>query len=575
MVRFNDLMQTVLAADDRAGLGAVTLWRQCVDLLAQHDRADRMPMAADQRAALLDRLSGLRSKMSETQRIATVVELGSRLRSASLVEFFAHDRPSIAAAAMARAQLPDMVWDDLLPRLTPTARGVLRGRRDIGPATRLALEAFGPSDLVLTTVRDDMVGDSDMLLTADMIPANDVQEPEVEAGTVTPLRAPLGDKDQIRNLVDRIAQFTSTRSPPQPLEPLADEPADRSAPPRDFAFETDAAGVILWIDRGPRAALIGLSLGDAALEGGSGPDGHVAGAFARRSGFQNGRFAIVGGKMAGEWRLSAAPFFDPRSGRFQGYRGQARRPFLHEVAVQPAPPRDGLSGLSADSLRQLVHELRTPLNAILGFAEIIEQELFGPAGAEYRDMAGNIAVDARHLLAAFDDLDLAARVSRGDDVSTPQLLDPELLVRQIASRFRDQGGALVDIAMAASLPPVQIDPVQGERMVQHLLRTLISVAPKGEAVTGACWFQPDGGNGRVVLAIDRPSSLAGMEEAQLLDPGYTSDGDWADGPLLGLGFSLRLIRSLAGTCGGSLDVEPGRLLLAIPAASIAEDTQHA
>jgi len=268
--------------------------------------------------------------------------------------------------------------------------------------------------------------------------------------------------------------------------------------------------------------------------------------------------------MAGEWRLSAAPFFDPRSGRFQGYRGQARRPFLHEVAVQPAPPRDGLSGLSADSLRQLVHELRTPLNAILGFAEIIEQELFGPAGAEYRDMAGNIAVDARHLLAAFDDLDLAARVSRGDDVSTPQLLDPELLVRQIASRFRDQGGALVDIAMAASLPPVQ-----------HLLRTLISVAPKGEAVTGACWFQPDGGNGRVVLAIDRPSSLAGMEEAQLLDPGYTSDGDWADGPLLGLGFSLRLIRSLAGTCGGSLDVEPGRLLLAIPAASIAEDTQHA
>ncbi|RJG53487.1 sensor histidine kinase [Sphingobium terrigena] len=575
MVRFNDLMQTVLAAEDRAGLGAVTLWRQCVDLLAQHDRADRAPMAADQRAALLDRLAGLRAKLSETQRIATVVELGGRLRSASLVEFFAHDRPSIAAAAMARAQLPDMMWEELLPRLTPTARGVLRGRRDIGPATRLALEAFGPSDLVLTTVRQDMVGDSDMLLTADMVPAKDAPEVEAETGTVTPLRAPVGDKDQIRNLVDRIAHFTSTRPPPPPLEQLAAEEPESSAPPRDFAFETDAAGTILWIDQGPRAALIGLSLGEVALEGGSGPDGHVAGAFARRSGFQNGRFAIVGGTMAGEWRLSATPFFDPRSGRFQGYRGQARRPFLHEVAAQPAPAPDGLSGLSADSLRQLVHELRTPLNAILGFAEIIEQELFGPAGAEYRDMAGNIAVDARHLLAAFDDLDLAARVSRGDDVSAPQLLDPEQLVRQIANRFRDQGGASVDIAMAPGLPPVRIDPVQGERMVQHLLRTLISVAPKGEAVTGACWFQPDGTNGRVVLAIDRPSSLTGMEESQLLDPGYTSEGDWADGPLLGLGFSLRLIRSLAGTCGGSLDVEPGRLLLAIPAASVAEDTAHA
>src|SRR3546814_9760236 len=36
LVRFNDLMQTVLAAEGRSGLGAVTLWRQCVDLLAQN-----------------------------------------------------------------------------------------------------------------------------------------------------------------------------------------------------------------------------------------------------------------------------------------------------------------------------------------------------------------------------------------------------------------------------------------------------------------------------------------------------------------------------------------------------------
>ncbi|MDE0946396.1 MAG: sensor histidine kinase, partial [Sphingobium sp.] len=84
-MRFNDLMQTVLAADNRAGLGAVTSWRQCVDLLAQHDRADRTVMGASDRTILLDRLEALRPTISETQRIATVVELGRRLRSASLV----------------------------------------------------------------------------------------------------------------------------------------------------------------------------------------------------------------------------------------------------------------------------------------------------------------------------------------------------------------------------------------------------------------------------------------------------------------------------------------------------------
>lgn len=557
-------MQTVLAADDRSGLGSVTLWRQCVDLLAQGDVAGRSAMPEAQKAALIDRITSFQPRLSETQRIATVVELGRRLRSPSLVRLFANDRPAIAAAAMARAQLPDAHWVELLPQLTPTARGVLRGRRDIGATTRQALEAFGAHDLVLTTERQDMVGQSDMLLTADM-ETDEREAEERPSATVTPLRAPAADEGQIRNLVDRIAQFTSTRKAPEASPPQPEAAEEAVAAPRDFAFETDAEGIILWIDQGPRAALIGLSLGDIALEGGSGPDGHVAGAFARRSGFQNGRFTIVGGAMAGEWRLTATPFFDNRSGRFQGYRGQARRPYLHEVASEPQPSAMAIAGLSADSLRQLVHELRTPLNAILGFAEIIEQELFGPAGVEYREMAGKIAVDAHHLLAAFDDLDLAARVSRGDGTSAPQLIDPALLVTQVASRFREQARAGIDIAMAPGLPQVRIDPVQGERMVQHLLRTLLSVAPATEALVGACWFQPDAGAGQVVLAIDRPAALAGLEESQLLDPGYSGESDWADGPLLGLGFSLRLIRGLAATCGGSLTVEPGRLKLAIPA----------
>ncbi|MEJ7925288.1 HAMP domain-containing sensor histidine kinase [Sphingobium sp. AN641] len=546
-MRFNDLTQTVLAAGERSGPGAVTLWRQCVDLLAQRDRVGRADLAPEERDALVARMEGLRNQVSETQRLATVVELGNRLCSPALVRFLAADRPSIVAAAMSRAQLPDALWPSLLGELSPTARGVLRARRDIGSQTARALQAFGQSDLVLTT---DAQAEPAMLLTPDM------------AAPPAAIVAP----DQIRNLVDRIERFTSAR------RPYGEGAAAEAAPEgqiRAFTFETDALGTLVWVGEGPRAALVGLTLGEPAISGGSGPDGHVAGAFARRSGFQNGRFTIIGGSMAGEWRLSATPFFDPRSGRFQGYRGQARRPHLHEVAASAATP-DAFPGLSGESLRQLVHELRTPLNAILGFAEIIEQQLFGPAAPEYRDMAGKIVGDARHLLAAFDDLDLAARVSRGDEPQAPRPVDPALLVAQVAARFsgeQDGDGRGVDISVAGGLPNVRIDPVQGERMVQHLLRTLVSVAGPGTNVTGSCWFQPDESVGRVVVALDRPTTLAGMEEAQLLDPGYMPDGEWADGPLLGLGFSLRLVRSLAAGCGGSLEIDRRRFLLTMPAVS--------
>jgi hypothetical protein len=76
-VRFNDLTQTILAVEDRTGTAAASLWRQCVDMLAQYDQAGRIMLQQSERAALVARLGDLRGELSEAQRIASVVELGS------------------------------------------------------------------------------------------------------------------------------------------------------------------------------------------------------------------------------------------------------------------------------------------------------------------------------------------------------------------------------------------------------------------------------------------------------------------------------------------------------------------
>ena len=187
-MRFNDLTQTVLAVEERTGGAAASLWRQCVDILAQHDQPGRAVLRQEDRAALVARLSDLRAQLSEAQRIASVVELGSRLRSPALIEFFAGDRPSVCAAAIARARLPDALWPVLLPRLGPTARGVLRGRRDIGPETRRALEAFGSSDLVLGV-------DPGIRIREAVVPRA-LEEREVPASGT--------ERSQIRQLVEKI-----------------------------------------------------------------------------------------------------------------------------------------------------------------------------------------------------------------------------------------------------------------------------------------------------------------------------------------------------------------------------------
>lgn len=601
-VRFNDLTQTVLAVEDRTGHAAASLWRQCVDVLAQHDQPGKALLRQEERVALIARLHDLRNELTEAQRIASVVELGSRLRSPALVEFFASDRPSVCAAAIARARLPDLLWPILMSGLGPTARGVLRGRRDIGPETRRALEAFGPTDLVLgnkSGIVSNDLGTPQPIAVEEKIgidlpteDTDDVADAQAAAGGSDGEAArmdaaegvSLHERSQIRQLVDKIERFTSTQRVRRPLGTENAEVALRpdSADLRTFPFETDVEGALVWVGEASRTALIGLSIAQPALPGETGPDGHVAGAFARRSSFQYGRLYIGEGLYQGEWRLSAVPFFDPASGRFQGYRGQARRPLVHEVPHQVRTDEVARQQPSLDSMRQIVHELRTPLNAILGFAEIIEQQLFGPAGVHYREMAGNILSDARRLLAAFDDIDLVARASAAQETpaqpSSLRAVDLDPLISRISERFNSgtEGGVAqsgLRIAHSANLPAAHVDPVQCERMIQHLTRTLVSLAENGENIQGALWFQPDGLGGRLILGFDRPARLKGLEEHEMLDPGYGSDGDWPDAPFLGLGFSLRLVRSLAQGLGGALRVEQERILLELPVADAMADNE--
>ncbi|MBK5264829.1 MAG: HAMP domain-containing histidine kinase, partial [Alphaproteobacteria bacterium] len=382
---------------------------------------------------------------------------------------------------------------------------------------------------------------------------------------------PQEEESQIRRLVDRIESFTSGRGMrPLPAEVRNEELNGTSGEVpegevREFSFETNMDGIIHWVKDAPRGQLIGLSISQPPPFANAGPDGHVAGAFRHRTAFRNARFTIEAGRLAGEWRMSAIPYFNQQTGRFQGYRGNARRPHLHEVSVTPGRP-GGLYGssLPGESLRELIHELRTPLNAILGFAEIIDHQFFGPVSGQYRALATNIVADAQKLLGTFDDLDLASRIERGDLEARPGLVDAAELLLGLAARFSENGAAArLSIAVDDDLPSLGLEGVQAERMFQHLLRAILSVSGPGEPIQGHCFY--DHTSRAIVFAVDRPAALQGMAEADMFDPAYGPDGEWPDAPLLGIGFSLRLVQNLARSGGGQFLIEDGRFILALPA----------
>lgn len=533
-LRFDDTLETVLGGDVRSATGAPLAWRQLVDLIGR----GRVPL--DDRA--LEVLVAIRPQVPIEVRIASARSLEGARPPAPLVELLAADDLRVGLPVLRSAQLDEAAWIALLPTLAPGARHVLRNRRDLAPAVVRALESFGPADFVLpdhSVATDATEAETAM---ADAAPGDAVDDSSPGLFAVADLMARIERYRQDRESGDRVRAAERARS---------------------FRFETDASGVLRWVEGVSRAPVIGLSLDLQGLAGSSRLDGVASGAFRRRAGFTNARLTIESESDAGgDWLVSGVPAFDPVTGRFTGYRGSARRPRADERAEpQRVPPE-------ADALRQIVHELRTPTNAIAGFAEMIETEMLGPVPAPYRDRAAVIRAQARELLGAIDDLDLAARIeSAALSLAEGQVGLQPLLAGIIAdlSELLTLRGSAIDLA--SDMLFVSGDHRAVERLLARLLATLVSATASGERLRIRFASETEQ---RVAILIDRPKALGQYPGDSVL--GMDDEQD-EDGTLLGTGFALRLVRNLARELGGSLMIAPDVLTLRLPAAADATREQ--
>ncbi|MDT9597638.1 sensor histidine kinase [Sphingosinicella rhizophila] len=547
-MRFNDMIATVLEQDEQSALAAIAKWRQLVDLVAQR----RGPETT---ASLEEALAWLRAHRPSIPlmiRIDAARALGGRRVAPVIIALFGEDHPSVASPLFASARLEAEEWLDLLPRIGPVGRALLRHRRDLAPEIINALGSFGASDFALPGT---VAGADPEAMKVRAAP----QEPD--AG-----RTNGGQRHeaQIQELVDRIEAFRRDReAAPRPKPPEQEQV-------QEFRWETGPDGIVLWVEDAPRGPLIGQTIATPAERSQYGVDGQAAGAYEKRAPFRDARLSIAGsGAASGDWRISGVPFFDPLQGSFLGYRGSARRPRLDEVARPEGGGEGGVFGTEfpADALRQLIHELRTPLNAIVGFAEMIDGQYMGPAAGSYRARAAEIMEQANRLLSAVDDLDTAARIETSRLTVEQSPVDASALLHRLHEAFERiaiQRNAHIALEIAPHLPHARVELNVAERMMARLLAATTGLACEGETLAASMGMERVGQSEMICLAIDRPSAIAGLEEKALLDPGYSPEGDWPGAPALGLGFALRLVRNLAEAVGGALDVGERRFFLYLP-----------
>lgn len=583
-MHFDDRLATVMRLPASSAALARIQYRQLVDLLGCLPREAQSQMIE----AGLAKLEELAVRIPAAERARLLRQPLQPITNPRLLALLAEAEPDVAMAVIAAARLDEAEWLELIPALPVRARGILRHRRDLGERVEALLERLGirdrglPPAPVAAPVAESDAKEVFELAADAMVEADLEPEPATEwaraaaAAKAEKAAASAAAREAgIGAIVRRIEEFRKARGAHAAMEPANDAPrlplgdigTAPSRAPATIDFETDEDGRIIWAD-GPHApSLVGLHLAAHALSGSRAEGGPAHSALAtairHRLPLRAAHIGISGAPgVSGEWQVDAIGCFDGRGGRFTGYCGRLRR------AAAPAVHRAGTPRhlAEADRMRQVLHELRTPANAIQVAAEIIQQQLYGPAPHEYRALAAAIAGDCAHILAGFEELDRLVKLESGAlQVETGDCDIAPILVQTVARlrTWTDPRGAgfLLPADVEATPLPVQVDRIEAERLVWRLLAALAGSTAPNE-VLEVNWTREC--TGRVSLRIALPVVLAARDVADLFDTPPVERGQTLSAGMFGLGFTLRLASAEAVAVGGALRRDGNDLRLTLP-----------
>lgn len=256
---------------------------------------------------------------------------------------------------------------------------------------------------------------------------------------------------------------------------------------------------------------------------------------------------------------TAAPIIDA-DGRHIGYRGVAKDISTLISAQRRAEAEqkraEAANRAKSEFIANMSHELRTPLNAIIGFAGVMEQQMFGSMGNNrYRGYAGDISASGQHLLSLVNDILDLSRIEADRHSHDPEWLDLSDEMDRVCSLFREEAR---ELTMTSVTKPDSTFVWADRRALRQILINLVGNAVKFTPAGGEIHVSGLQKEGHVLIRVnDTGPGMTAEDIETAMEPfGRVVSPEIAGGTGLGLPIS----RKLTEMHGGQLVLEstPGQ-----------------
>ena len=244
---------------------------------------------------------------------------------------------------------------------------------------------------------------------------------------------------------------------------------------------------------------------------------------------------------------------------------------LYTAERQARKGAEAAAQAKAEFLATMSHEFRTPLNAIMGYAQLLDMGVLGPATPAQHAHLERLQASARHLLRLIDDvLDVAKVDADRLEVRRDALMSGAAVaaaVTLVQPQATAKGVRLMDVGAGEAGVPFYGDEHRVRQVLVNLLSNAVKFTPSGGAVTVVCGAArdaapelasgvPSGGrepeppNGWAFIRVeDTGPGIPTQVVDQLFEPFVQGDGALTreqGGTGLGLAISRRLSRLMGG-----------------------------